>query len=88
MKYKVVFSPEAEEQLLTLYHYLADIASPTIAHNYTSSIIDFCEQLDTFPLRGNQRDDIRPGLRTTHYKKQTIIAFSVEGERIAILGIF
>lgn len=88
MKYKVVFSPEAEEQLLTLYHYLADVASPAIAHNYISNIINFCEQLDTFPLRGNQRDDIRPGLRTTHYKKQTVIAFSVEGERIAILGIF
>ncbi|MEN0038827.1 MAG: type II toxin-antitoxin system RelE/ParE family toxin [Cellvibrio sp.] len=88
MKYKVVFSPEAEEQLLTLYHYLADVASPDIAHNYTSGIIDFCEQLDTFPLRGNQRDDVRPGLRTTHFKKQTVIAFSVEHERIAILGIF
>lgn len=93
MKYKVVFTPEAEEQLLTIYHYLADIASPDIAHSYTSRIIDFCEQLDTFPLRGNQRDDIRPGLRTTHYKKQTVIAFSieqniVEQERIAILGIF
>lgn len=88
MKYKVVFSPEAEEQLLALYHYLADVASPTIAHNYTSSIIDFCEQLDTFPLRGNQRDDIRPGLRTTHYKKQTVIAFHVESENITILGIF
>ncbi len=33
MKYKVVFFPEAEEQLLALYHYLADVASPTIAHN-------------------------------------------------------
>lgn len=88
MKYKVVFSPEAEEQLLALYHYLANVASPSIAHKYTAGIIDFCEQLETFPLRGNQRDDIRPGLRTTHYKKQTVIAFSVESERIAILGLF
>lgn len=88
MKYKVVFSPEAEEQLLALYRYLANVVSPSVAHNYTSSIIDFCEQLTIFPLRGNQRDDIRPGLRTTHYKKQTVIAFSVQHEQIAILGIF
>lgn len=88
MKYKVVFTPEAEEQLLKIYYYLAEVSSPDIAHRYTSNIIDFCEQLDTFPLRGNQRDDIRSGLRTTHFRKQTVIAFSVEHERISILGIF
>lgn len=64
------------------------MAAPDIAHNYTAGIIDFGERLITFPLRGNQRNDIRPGLRTTHYKKQTVIAFSIENEQIAILGIF
>ena len=31
MMYRVVFSPEAEEQLATLYGYIADAASPDIA---------------------------------------------------------
>ncbi|PUA29378.1 MAG: plasmid stabilization protein [Cellvibrio sp. 79] len=88
MKYKVVFSPEAEEQLLTIYHYLANLASSTIAFNYTSSIINYCENLNTFPLRGTKRDEIRPGLRLTNYRKQTVIAFVVDNDQISITGIF
>ena len=34
------------------------------------------------------RDDVRPGLRTTNYRKRTIIAFSVDAERVSIIGIF
>lgn len=88
MKYKVVFSPEAEEQLLTLYHYLANLTSPTIALNYTSAIIDYCESLNIFPLRGTKRDEIRPGLRLTNYQKQTVIAFFVDHDQVSIIGIF
>ncbi len=88
MTYKVVFSPEAEEQLLNLYHYLAGVASPVIAFNYIHSIIDYCESFCTFPLRGNTRDDIRPSLRITNYRRQTVIAFSVEPEQVSIIGVF
>jgi plasmid stabilization system protein ParE len=34
------------------------------------------------------RDDIRPGLRITHYKKRTIIAFAVLDDTVAVLGIY
>lgn len=67
MKYHVVFSPEAEEQLAGLYRYIAAAASPGIAERYLNAIISYCETLETFPLRGAQRDDLRPGLRITHY---------------------
>jgi plasmid stabilization system protein ParE len=33
-------------------------------------------------------DDIRPGLRITHYRKRTIVAFSLEADLVSILGIF
>lgn len=36
MNYRVVFSPEAEEQLAALYGYIATAASPDIAAWYTS----------------------------------------------------
>ena len=48
----------------------------------------YCESLCTFPHRGTMRDDIRPGLRITHYKKRTVIAFDVEADQVAILGVF
>ena len=63
MKYRVVFSPETLEQLAELYRYIADAASPNVAAQYTDAIVSYCESLRTFPLRGAQRDDVRPGAR-------------------------
>ena len=88
MSYRVVFAPEAEEQLADLYGYIAAAASPDIAARYTEAIVRYCESLCTFPHRGTMRDDIRPGLRITHYKKRTVIAFDVEADQVAILGVF
>ena len=88
MSYAVVFSPEAEEQLAELYRYIAAAASPDVAARYTEAIVTYCESLRTFPLRGTMRDDVRPGLRITHYKKRTVIAFDVEADQVSIMGVF
>ena len=34
------------------------------------------------------RNDIRPGLRVTNYKKRTVIAYAVAADSVAILGVF
>lgn len=88
MSYQVVFSPEAEEQLAVLYRYIAAAASPDIAAHYTDAIITYCESLRTFPHRGTMRDDVRPGLRITHYKKRAVIAFDVTAGLVSIIGVF
>jgi plasmid stabilization system protein ParE len=88
MAFKVVFAPEAQEQLIALYRYVADVASPQIAAHFTDAIITYCEGLKVFPLRGAPRDDIRPGLRVSNYRKRTLIAFDVEGDTVSILGVF
>jgi len=88
MSYRVVFAPEAQEQLIELYRYIAEAASPAIAARYTDAIVSYCESLRSFPLRGTTRDDIRPGLRITHYKKRAVIAFDVDAGTISILGVF
>ncbi len=88
MTHRVVFSPEAEEQLAALYRYIAEAASPDIAARYTEAIVSYCESLHRFPHRGTLRDDVGPGLRITHYKKRTVIAFAVDAEVVSILGIF
>lgn len=41
-----------------------------------------------FPLRGTQRDDLRPGLRITNYKGRTLIAFDVNAQQVSIIGLF
>ena len=90
MIYRIVFSPEAEEQLLALYTYIADAASPDIAARYTESVVAHCENLHPFPIRGVMRDDVRPGLRVTNYKKRTIIAFEVDTKAglVSIIGLY
>ena len=39
-------------------------------------------------MRGNQRKDIRPGLRTVGFRKRVLIAFEVEARQVNIIGIF
>ena len=72
MTYRVVFSPEAEEQLIDLYRYIAKAASPSVAARYIEAIVSHCESLNIFPLRGTPRGDVRPDLRITTYKKQAV----------------
>jgi toxin ParE1/3/4 len=88
--YGVVFAPEAEDDLVELYEYIAEQGSPTIAARYTDAIVAYCEGLATFAHRGTRRDDIRPGLRITHYKRRAVVAFEVDesNDTVAILGVY
>ena len=86
--YRVVFTPEAEEQLAELYRYVADNASPEIAQRYTGAVITFCEGMRSIPHRGTRRDDIRPGLRITNYRRRTVIAFAIDADQVSIIGVF
>ena len=88
MIYRIIFSPEAQSQLLAIYQYIADAASPTIAAKYTEDIIACCEDFRLFPHRGVRRDDLRPGLRVTGFRKRVAIAFVITDDLVTILGIF
>lgn len=90
MVYSVVFTPEAEEHLTDLYHYIAEHSSPVVAESYVGSIVRYCEGLSQFPHRGSVRNDIRPGLRLTNYKGRTVIAFLVDDTKmlVAVAGVF
>lgn len=61
-----------------------------VAADYVDAIVAHCEGLAVFPHRGTMRDDIRPGLRTSSYKKRAVIATYVDDEtqEITILGVF
>ncbi len=87
-KCDVIFTPEAQEQLVALYRYIADAATAEIAERYTSAIAAYCESLQTFPHRGTRRDDVRTGLRVTNYKRRAVIAFVVDVDLVSVIGIF
>lgn len=84
----VVFSPEAQAQLVQLYDYIAGEASPAIAATYTNAIVERCESLGEMPLAGVARDDIRRGLRTTFFRRRVVIAYSVAAKIVTVLAIF
>lgn len=44
--------------------------------------------MHTFPERGIRRNDIRPDLRMTYYRKRVAVAFVVQDEQVSIMGIF
>lgn len=88
MVFRVTYAPEAEAQLVALYRYIAREASSDIAKRYTDAIVERCEKLDSFPRRGTPRDDIRPGLRTVSFRRNVKIAYKVNEDDVAILGIF
>ncbi|MGE4238948.1 type II toxin-antitoxin system RelE/ParE family toxin [Ramlibacter sp.] len=88
MSYRVAFARKAEDQLLELQRYIAEAASPDIAARYANAIVSYCESLRTFPHRGTRRDDVRPGLRITNYRKRAVIAFDVEADTVSIIGVF
>lgn len=88
MRREVTFSAGSLDQLSRIYDHIADAASPAIALDFTTAIINYCESFITFPERGMKRDDIRPGLRTVGFRYRVTIAFTVSEGEIAILGIF
>jgi len=53
-------------------------------------VVTTCQGLALFPLRGAAREDIRPGLRLTHHKGRTVIAYAVDedAQTVSILGVF
>jgi plasmid stabilization system protein ParE len=71
-----------------LFEFIASEGYPETADEYIAQIIDYCESLSTFPHRGNKRDDIRRGLRTTNYRGRVVIAFTVIDETVVILGVY
>lgn len=87
-RYCVIYSPEAEAQLASLYRYVAQHGSPSIAQGFTDAIVARCDSLDEMPLQGRLRDDLRPGLRTLGFRRRVLIAYAVEGATVTILGIF
>jgi toxin ParE1/3/4 len=88
VRYTVAYASLAEQQLVNLYAYIAEASGEQRATNFVSALIAFCAGLTTFPHRGTQRPDIRPGVRTIGFRRRVTVAFEISDDRVLILGIF
>jgi toxin ParE1/3/4 len=87
LNFEVVFTPEAQGDLLELYDYIAAHGGPERAMAYIARIEKACASLRTIPERGTLREDLRPGLRVMGFERRALIAFRVRLNTVAILRI-
>ncbi|EFN7269076.1 type II toxin-antitoxin system RelE/ParE family toxin [Escherichia coli] len=88
MTFEVIITPEAEQQIINLHRYITEKAGGVIADNYANALLDYLDGFSAFPHRGNKRDDIRQGMRVTHFRHRTIIAFAVDDNKVFIAGVY
>lgn len=82
MTHRVVFTPEARDDLRELYTFIADRAGEARALAYITRIRDYCNGFATFPLRGTARDDLLPGLRIVGFERRMTLAFHVDSDAV------
>jgi toxin ParE1/3/4 len=75
--HRVVFAPEAENDLLQLYLYIAERAGDARALAYVERLERYCQGFADFPERGTSRDDLFPGLRVVGFERRVSVAFHV-----------
>lgn len=89
---RINFTPEAERQLNALDDWITKAASPDTARRFVSAVLDHIDDILVFPLAGRDRNDVRPGIRATTFRKRTLVAYEVDessGELVVnILGVF
>jgi toxin ParE1/3/4 len=88
MKRKVIFAPEARDDLFALYSYIAERSGTARAFGYIGRIERYCLGFDVAGERGSRRDDLRPGLRIVGFERRVTIAFHVEPGTVTIDRIF
>jgi plasmid stabilization system protein ParE len=89
---RINYTPEAQQQLNQLDEWITEKASADAARSFISAILDHIDGILVFPLAGRARDDVRPGMRTTTFRRRTLVAYEVDqssGELVVnILGVF
>jgi len=89
---RIHYTPEARQQLHHIDEWITAKASAETARRFVSAILDHIDGILVFPLAGTARDDVRPSLRTTTFRKRTLVAYEVDdssGELVVnVIGVF
>ena len=84
----VIFSPEARDDLIALYEWVAESAGPETAISYIGRLEAYCLGFSSASERGHLRNDIRLGLRIVGFERRMTIAFTVDENRVTILRLY
>jgi toxin ParE1/3/4 len=78
----------AEDDLLSLYDYIAEHGGRKAAGDYIARIEAVCLSLKQAPLRGTPRDDISKGVRIIGFERRAVIVFRVVRSEVVIVRVF
>jgi len=89
--YRVYFMPDAIKDLEEIYLYIVEQSGfPDRAWNYMERLKSKCQELETFPIRGQVRNDLMDGLRIYPLDNKAVVAFLVNETdlTVQVLNVF
>ena len=85
----VSLRPGAIEDLKDIYDWIvSESGHPQIAGNLIGRILDRCESLAAFPMKGRARDDLQPGVRILPFERIAVIAYRILAGEIEVINVF
>ena len=84
---RIAYTAAARADVDRIQTWLSEKASPVSAYAVTTRILDFIDGLAIGSMRGQAREDLRPGLRVVPFER-AVIAFAVHADTVSILRIF
>ena len=84
MTFAVKLTEFAISDLIELRNWIAEQADETIATAYLERIQARIRTLSHFPDRGQDRSEIRPGVRSLAFERNKIILYHIKGDTVWI----
>jgi toxin ParE1/3/4 len=85
-KHRLVWSPEADQDLLSIWSYGADEWSPDVADEHERILWRACERLLDNPELGRSRDELITGLRSILVEPHTVF-YQISPHAIQIVRV-
>lgn len=87
---RIYYTPEAAQQLDDLDEWITAKGSAQTARDFVAALLDHIDGIVALPLAGRSREDIRPGIRTTVFRRRTLVAYVVDESSgdVNVLGVF
>jgi toxin ParE1/3/4 len=85
-RHRIIWSPEAEQDLLDIWSYLAREASFTVADTQIRDIVHACQLLGDHPLAGRLREELAPMLRSVAANPY-VVFYRLTGKAVEIVRV-
>ena len=83
---RVIWTPRAKQDILLIWRYFADVATPETADNLLHEINSGGMRLTDKPLLGRTREEVAPGLRSILVHPY-VVSYRLNNARIEIVRV-